>query len=320
MSVHFDCPSGATIEPSEHLSTVVKELQWEEGGDEVVALSLVTKVYGRVKAVNDCNIEAAGLVTTGVLQSLTQLNSLDLHILDNKNQNSDKKDQDEDNDEDEDSLVLSTDDHGVPTSLPHSPRPDMSRRLLFMQVADGPLGLDLRAAAPCDRASMACGGLQVTAVYARSEFRPGDVFTACNGVSLVGLGVEAAIAVLVQGSSRDVVVLRNNPSSFSPLLSTAATASAFEAPSRRAPPPASRSTDHDKPTRSTTTPPCSTLIKQPVDTPNMSCGGLHLHWLWRAHAPPLAQQSKLSAYSLYVCSSAKRAADRASFDYIPGLD
>lgn len=326
MSVRFDCSSATGINPAEllHSHSVLKEVQWEEGGSGSgsgsgsgeVQLSLTTRVRGRVRAVNDCNVEESGLAPAGVLRALTQLKSVELYLPE-KDSVPHKGDEDDD-----DSLVLSTDEHGAPIShaststSPALPLPQTTR-MVFMEVADGPLGLDLRAATIChssSSASAACGGLQVAAVFSRGEFAVGDIITACNGVAVTGLTLQNAIAVLVQAVSRKVVVVRHSFTLTPPTTTTV--------PSHH---PATQSSTTDATTAARSSPHnCNTSIRR--NDHNMTrghdCGtALHLHWLWRGSPyPSFTIQNNISAYSMYLCSSRKRAADRASFDYIPGID
>lgn len=281
MRTRFDCSSAMGIEPSDLLDTVIKEVQWTEGS-EVLELMLTRKVCGRVTAVNDCNLESiSGLSAPAVLQALTRLSSLEI-MHRSTVAGPEKKDS---------NIAQSTDERsGITNTDTNSPQ---TTRLLFLQVPDGAMGLDLRAAhsppSASASASWSCGGLLVTAVLASSsEFRPGDVITACSGVALSSMDVQAAIAELVQGSSREMVVIRRS-------ISFSGSSSGSNSSSS-----GSSAGIHEE-----------------------QCCARPRHWLPSPHPPPYREQrlrSSCSPYTLYVRSSRHRAASRASFDYIPGLD
>jgi hypothetical protein len=317
MSTRFECGSSNTITPAELLNTAIKEIKWVDGSDKV-EVSCINKVYGKLMAINECSVENSGSL---LLQSLTRLSSLDLDL-------------------DPAALELLPLDHDHEydydihhtESLGNSPTKTKTTQIIFLDVADGPIGLDLKAAATAvtiddvsseNNYTGCCGGLQVTSVFSCSEFKVFDVITACNGVALTSLPLDAAIDVIKHATTRQIVLMRRC-FSHSPSVSMS---SPRYAPSASAS-PLHQSTSERSRGEARIFPSVSAINPTVTNSSNVfgsaadqsSCQ--HTHWAPRyARCPGMfALEGKLSAYTMYVCSSRKRAANRMSFDYIPECD
>ena len=226
-----------------------------------------------------------------MLQALTRLSSVDLMV--NTENNNDQK-SGNDNEREELSSQL----------------PSTTRSVIFINVPNGPIGLDLEGVNTDKSPTSACGGLLVAGLHARNEFQVNDIITACNGVSLTDLTVPEAVNVVASSGLdgiRQVVVLRHT----------------YHTNSTSSGPTPSTNNGINSTMRSFHHPPAYPFNDQ---KPGVSFShDLFQYPDWSPYLPSSFKrdyvvQKKLSTYSRYVNNSKKRAADRATFGYFLGVD